>query len=88
MTYLRNRNARATSIQVSRLELLPAGKFEVNDKELPVLIKNITADNVTAEIELVDNPGQYISTILYPGWNPELIIGIKNVPADTLQAGS
>jgi hypothetical protein len=83
-----NQNERPTSLQVSRLWLLPEGNFELSRGSKPVLIKNITEDNVTVEVLLRDSEGRYVSTILYPGWNPELIIGIKNVPENTLQAGN
>lgn len=83
-----NRNGKPTSIQVSKLFLIPQGNFKVQDLNYPVLIKNITDENITVEVSLADSPDTYISTILYPGWNPELIVGIKNVPINTLQAGN
>lgn len=83
-----NQNERPTSLQVSRLFLLPAGNFELPVGSKAVLIKNITEDNVTAEVLLKDSDGQYVSTVFYPGWNPELVIGIKAVPENTLQAGN
>lgn len=83
-----NQNERPTSLQVSRLFLLPAGDFELPYGSNAVLVKNITEDNVTAEVLLKDSEGQYISTVFYPGWNPELIIGIKAVPENTLQVGN
>ena len=83
-----NQNNRPTSIQVSRLSLLPAGDFELPYGSNSVLVKNISDDNVTVEVLLKDSDGQYISTVLYPGWNPELIIGIRAVPENTLQIGN
>lgn len=83
-----NQNERPTSLQVSRLWLLPAGDFEFPKGSKAVLIKNITDSNITVEVLLRDSDGKYVSTVLYPGWNPELIIGIKNVPGDSLQAGN
>lgn len=82
-----NQNERPTSLQVSRLWDIPAGDFIVQKGNTPVLLKNITEDSVTLEILLMDS-NDYVSTIIYPGWNPELVIGIKSVPADTLQAGN
>lgn len=82
-----NRNDKTTSLQVSRLYNIPEGNFIVSDKYYPVLIKNITDENVTLEVLLADS-NEYVSTILYPGWNPELIVGIKDVPRNTLQAGN
>lgn len=83
-----NQNERPTSLQVSRLSLLPAGNFELPYGSNAVLVKNITEDNVTVEVLLKDTEGQYISTVFYPGWNPELVIGIKAVPENTLQVGN
>lgn len=83
-----NQNERPTSLQVSRLSLLPAGNFELPYGSNAVLVKNITEDNVTVEVLLKDSEGQYIATVFYPGWNPELVIGIKAVPENTLQVGN
>ena len=82
-----NQNERPTSLQVSRLWDIPAGDFIVQKGNTPILLKNITEDSVTLEILLMDS-NDYVSTVIYPGWNPELVIGIKSVPADTLQAGN
>ena len=68
-----NQNERPTSLQVSRLSLLPAGDFELPYGSNAVLVKNITEDNVTVEVLLKDSEGQYVSTVFYPGWNPELL---------------
>ena len=83
-----NQNERPTSLQVIRLSLLPAGDFELPYGSNAVLVKNITEDNVTVEVLLKDSEGQYIATVFYPGWNPELVIGIKAVPENTLQVGN
>lgn len=83
-----NQNERPTSLQVSRLWLLSEGDFKLSRGSNPVLIKNITDNNITVEVLLRDSEGEYVSTVLYPGWNPELIVGIKNVPGNSLQAGN
>lgn len=83
-----NQNERPISLQVSRLSLLPAGDFELPYGSNAVLVKNITEDNVTVEVLLKDSEGQYVATVFYPGWNPELVIGIKAVPENTLQVGN
>lgn len=83
-----NQNERPTSLQVSRLSLLPAGDFELPYGSNAVLVKNITESNITVEILLKDSEGQYVTTVFYPGWNPELVIGIKGVPEDSLQIGN
>lgn len=82
-----NRNNRPTSLQVSKLYLIPQGNYTVPDKAYPVLVKNITDSNITIEVLLADD-SEYISTVLLPGWNPELIVGLKNVPSNSLQAGN
>lgn len=50
------------------------------------LSKNITEDNV--EVEIVP-AGQTtaITTVLYPGWNVEIVNQVNNAPADILQYG-
>lgn len=53
-----NQNERPTSLQVSRLSLLPAGDFELPYGSNAVLVKNITEDNVTVEVLLKDSEGQ------------------------------
>lgn len=83
-----NQNERPTSLQVSRLSLLPAGDFELPYGSNAVLVKNITEDNITVEVLLKDSEGQYVTTVFYPGWNPELVIGIKEVPENSLQVGN
>ena len=49
-----NQNERPTSLQVSRLSLLPAGNFELPYGSNAVLVKNVTEDNVTVEVLLKD----------------------------------
>lgn len=85
MTILFNKKGKPLSLQVSNLKLLSSGDFKSKE---PVLVKNITEDTVTLEVELSDMNGTYISTTIYPGWNPELVTGIKNVPENTLQIGN
>lgn len=84
----RNINGRPTSEQVSRVTALPAGNFTLPITSYPVLLKNITEYPISIEILPVDNEGKYIKTTIYPGWNPELIIGVKGVTVNTLQYGN
>ena len=44
----------------------------------PVLLKNITDEEIVCEV-LLPNNDEYTQTILYPGWNPELIVGIRGI---------
>ena len=84
----RNINGRPTSEQVSRVSAIPAGNFALPNASHPVLLKNITDYPVKVEVLPVDNEGAYISTVIYPGWNPELSIGVKGATANTLQYGN
>lgn len=88
MNFNLNINKKPTSLQISRLENIPQGDYKIFKTDNPVLIKNITSDPITVEAELADNPNNYIATVFYPGWNPELIIGLRNVQSKTLQAGN
>lgn len=72
-------------IQISYIADVPAG-----DKtfDTGVLLKNITDDNITANIRLVGmSEGTYVNTVLYPGWNVELVIEIIGATVNTLQYG-
>lgn len=73
----------AVSLQVSSIGNIPAGNYEPGNI---FLIKNITEDNITVEV-LPATSNDYISTVLYPGWNPELVRGVKGVTANQLQYG-
>lgn len=72
-----------TSIQVSILENVLAGN---NNFSRGVLIKNITDSELTLEVRLL-GMNTFISTTIYPGWNPEIITEIKGVTVNTLQYG-
>lgn len=71
------------SLQVSFLGNIPSGSFQTGRN---FLVKNITEDNVTAEIFPASST-TWISTVLYPGWNPEIIKGVRGVTDNTLQYG-
>ena len=77
------RKSKPMSLQVSYIRQLPAGDSTFTE---PVLVKNITDENITASVKM-SSGDDFIETIFYPGWNPELIIAIKDVEADTLQIG-
>ena len=87
MNILYNLNQDGNSLQVSVLEDIPAGDFKVPKGHDPVLIKNITDDIIECQVKLVKN-ADYVTTALYPGWNPELVVAINNVPAKSLQYGN
>lgn len=71
------------SLQVGNMGNIPEGDFKPG---ITFLIKNITEDNITVQI-LPANASEYIETVLYPGWNPELVKGVKQVSANQLQYG-
>lgn len=78
-----NENGCANSLQVSVLQDIPAGDFKPGRA---FVVKNITDDAIQAEVRLV-NQENFVTTQIYPGWNPELLAEIKDVEADTLQYG-
>ena len=80
---IKNENGCPNSLQVSVLQDVPAGNFSPGR---PVVVKNITDDAVQLSVRLV-NQDNFVTTQIYPGWNPELIIEIEDVEADTLQYG-
>ena len=80
---IQNENGIVNSLQVSCLHDIPEGNFNPGR---PVVIKNITDDAVECSVRLV-NQDDFVITQIYPGWNPELIAEIEDVPAQTLQYG-
>lgn len=77
-----------TNFQVARMGTIPSGNFNitVSGKKQPFLIKNITEDNV--EVEIVPaGQTEAVTTILYPGWNVEIVNQINHALANTLQYG-
>lgn len=70
-------------LQITELQNIPEGDFKSNR---PVLIKNISDTAIKLFIRTYDN-SNFVQTILYPGWNVELIMEIKDVPVNTLQYG-
>lgn len=87
MSIIYNLNKDGNSLQVSSLRDVPAGDFQIIQGENPALIKNITDSDLVLEVKLPRNK-EYISTIFYPGWNPELVVAIKGVAEGTLQYGN
>lgn len=71
-----------TSLQIGRLGDIPAGDFYLGHL---FLVKNITDENITITVVTPDN--KEVQTVLYPGWNPEILKGIKGVTANKLQYG-
>lgn len=82
-TKIINQDAKVSSLQISKLNNVPAGNFEPG---IMCLLKNITEDNISIEIRPAGQT-EFITTILYPGWNVELVNAVKGVTANTLQYG-
>lgn len=78
-----NQDLKVQSLQVSRLLNVPAGEFEPG---LMFLLKNITDENITVEVRPAGQE-EYINTVLYPGWNVELVNAVRGVTDNTLQYG-
>lgn len=78
-----NQDRKQNSLQVSKLNNVPAGNFEPG---IMCLLKNITEENISIEIRPAGQTN-FVTTILYPGWNVELVNAVKGVTANTLQYG-
>lgn len=78
-----NQDGKVNSVQVSVLKPVPAGDVNFG---LMVLLKNILEENLTVEIRPAGQE-EYIETVLYPGWNVELVNAVKGVTENTLQYG-
>lgn len=72
-----------TSLQIAKIHGIPSGNFNPG---IPFLVKNITEDNISIQIRPAGQE-DFIETVLYPGWNVELISEIKGVQENTLQYG-
>lgn len=78
-----NENGCANSLQVSVLHDIPEGNFNPGRA---FVVKNITEDAIEASVRLV-NQEDFVTTLIYPGWNPELLAEIEDVIDGTLQYG-
>lgn len=50
------------------------------------LVKNISGGNLTLNVKMKDS-SDYIQTVFFPGWNPELIDEIESVAENKIQIG-
>lgn len=80
---IHNENERTISLQVSKMKQLPAGDYT---QEQAFLIKNISGQEISLEILLADDV-DYLETTIMPGWNPEMVKGVRNVPENSIQIG-
>lgn len=78
-----NQDRKQNSLQVSKLNNVPAGNFEPG---IMCLLKNITEENLTVQVRPAGQ-ADFVTTVLYPGWNVELVNAVKGVTANTLQYG-
>lgn len=77
------------SLQVAIMNNVPAGNFSISDGKggkLAFLLKNITEEAITITIVPAGQTNA-VSTVLYPGWNVELVSQVNGVTANTLQYG-
>lgn len=78
-----SRESAINSLQVSKMGNIPAGDFKPG---FYFLVKNITDANITLQVRPAGQL-EFIETLLYPGWNPELLAEIKGVTVNQLQYG-
>lgn len=83
MEKILNKDLLINSLQVSKLKDIPQGNFNPG---IYFLVKNITDNNIAIEVRPAGQ-SECVTTVLYPGWNPELISEVKNVTANQLQYG-
>lgn len=76
---MNNRDGKQISAQVSKM-----GEITINQGENFVLeghpfqLKNDSESSVTLQVNLYGmEEGTWISTIFYPGWNPEILRAVK-----------
>lgn len=78
-----NQDAKVQSLQVSKMGNIPAGSWNPG---IMFLIKNITEEPITVSIRPAGQE-EFITTVLYSGWNVELVNAVDNVTENTLQYG-
>lgn len=81
--YIYNADNNKLSLQVSNLKNVDRSNIIFGRT---VLLKNITEDNIMLKCR-IGSQKELIDTIIYPGWNPELITEIQSAPLDSLQYG-
>lgn len=72
-----NQGGALNSLQVSIVKEIPVGNFEPG---LVFLIKNDTGEDLQVTI-IPAGQSEEITTIMSPGWNPELIKKVINAPS-------
>lgn len=80
-----NREGNAISLQIGFIGNIKGSSFTLPNG-VYFLIKNITENNITVDVKLANSDG-FISTVMYPGWNVELVKEITGVVDNTLQFG-
>ena len=78
-----NQGGNINSLQVSVLRDIPAGNFNPG---IYFLVKNITEGNIELSVRPAGQ-ADFVTTVIYPGWNHEIYVDIKGVTANTLQYG-
>ena len=82
-TKLNNNSDLITSLQVGVLKDVPAGNFNPGHY---FLIKNITEDPYGVKIRPAGQE-EFVTTVMYPGWNPEIVSEIEDAPENVFQYG-
>lgn len=82
-TKLNNNSNLITSLQAGVLKDVPAGDFNPG---FYFLIKNITDENISIEVRPAGQ-SETVTTVLYPGWNPEIYAEVKGATSGQLQYG-
>lgn len=83
-TLVSTESGASTHLQITYLQSVSGDV----SSESPFVVKNITSDDVSVTGRLAGMPeGTSITTVLAPGWNPELFVELYGVPSDTLQIG-
>lgn len=80
------RSEEVVSAQIGKMGAITGlqdGNFSLEDN-MPFNIKNDGMEQVEIEVHLAgDKTDSFVSTVFYPGWNPEIVTAVKQ----TSQAG-
>ncbi len=83
MTKIKTRTGENTSLQITHLQDA-SGDFSLDGVEF--LIKNNTGAKIELQVKCAKDD-EYVTTTIYPGWNPEIVSAIKGAPSTGIQIG-
>lgn len=76
------RSNEVVSAQIGKMGAITGlqdGNFSL-DGNIPFNIKNEGLEPVEIEVQLAGNEkGLFVSTVFYPGWNPEIVTAVKQM---------